>query len=844
MNIAALSLLLGGLLCNLASADELVLPRALERGQPAEVAYHFDTPATGQGFLAVEWSDAAGRIVDRRRIPLELKEATAVTFTLDMRRAVTIKNQLSAHLSLDRLGESGDQIHSDSSEARSFIVSPPDSAWSDYQIVIWQPQTPEGYATLPMLGISAGVVEANHQGNSNPYNAEQLDQLLDAGLRCYVENIATDFYSPYHKWYDDRPVNWRFLAAKKQYWENPLDLAAFRREPSLSDPEWLQKIEDRLSRTVRALHPYRPLYYSLGDEAGIGDLSAFWDFDFSAPSLAAMRDWLTQRYGSLTALNEQWSTAFGHWEQVMPMTTDEAIKRADQNFSAWADFKEWMDVAFARAVKRGTEAVHAADRDAVSAIEGAQIPGWGGYDYSRLAQSVDAMELYDHGDNVAIARSFNPDVIMLTTSFRGGPPEVHRVWRELLRGTRGLVLWDESNEFVGKDGSLGERGREAAPYFGDIRGGLGALLINSRRHTDPIAILYSPASMRVQWLLDRRATGEEWSRRNASAEYQDDRIRTATRNLVRALRHSGLQPRYVSSEEVTRGELKTRNYRILILPHAISLAASEAEEIRAFVERGGVVIASGEPGVFDEHGRRVTKPLLAGVFDGPETRSASNFTFGKGKAIYLALSDERNRESARRISRILDAAGVKPRFPLVGSDAQPVKDVETHIFTNGALTIVALQRDYVRPSASDGRETVVLTLPRPFNVYDIRAQQARGNIDRLELELGPVEPALLTLSERPIAPPSISGPRRAHLGETAAFRVGSDAPAERDVVHLDVIDATGSTVAPYSGNLLVSNALTTKLLPLALNDKAGIWKLRARDMLSGAMATAEFQVEP
>jgi hypothetical protein len=89
---------------------------------------------------------------------------------------------------------------------------------------------------------------------------------------------------------------------------------------------------------VRALHPYRPLYYSLGDETGIGDLAAFWDFDFSDFSLAAMREWLKSDYESLAALNQQWGTAFRRWDEVVPMTTDEAMSRSDENYSACADF--------------------------------------------------------------------------------------------------------------------------------------------------------------------------------------------------------------------------------------------------------------------------------------------------------------------------------------------------------------------------------------------------------------------------------------------------------------------------------------------------------------------------
>jgi hypothetical protein len=350
--------------------------------------------------------------------------------------------------------------------------------------------------------------------------------------------------------------------------------------------------------------------------------------------------------------------------------------------------------------------------------------------------------------------------------------------------------------------------------------------------------------MRVQWLLDRRATGEEWSRRSASSEYQDDAIRASTRNFAHALELAGLQYRFVSSEEVGHGALQKENYRLLILPRTIALAPGAAKEIRDFVGQGGVVIADGEPGVFDEHGRRAAKPLLSEIFGGPATRSATNFVFGKGRAIYLPLSTDRHRESTRRITRILNDAGVKPPFPVARLDGQPANDVVTHIFTNGELTLVALQRDYLPHPASKSRETVVLTLPRPLNVYDIRARQWLGNTDRLELELGEVEPVLLTSSEKPLEPPSIAGPRSAHLGEIAEFQIRSDSRAERHIVRLDVIDPEGSTIASYSGNLLFADTVTPKLLPLALNDKTGLWKLQARDMLSGETATAELQVEP
>jgi hypothetical protein len=280
------------------------------------------------------------------------------------------------------------------------------------------------------------------------------------------------------------------------------------------------------------------------------------------------------------------------------------------------------------------------------------------------------------------------------------------------------------------------------------------------------------------------------------------------------------------------------------LPHAIALGASEAAEILGFVERGGVVIADSEPGQFDEHGRRVTKPALSDIFAGQADRSAARFAFGKGKAIYLASANGRDRQNTRRLSQIVDSAGVKPPFPVLRADGGPANDVETRIFSNGALTIVALQRDYLSPSYPNTRETVVLALPRMFSVHDLRTGQPLGNTDRLELGLGPVEPVLLSLSEKPIAPPSIAGPRRAHLGEIAEFQVRSNSPAEHGVIHLDFTDPDGATIAHYSENLLVDGPVTTKLLPLALNDKTGVWRLRAVDLPSGGTATAELQVDP
>ena len=79
------------------------------------------------------------------------------------------------------------------------------------------------------------------------------------------------------------------------HWQDPADPAAFIRDPSLSDPLWLNRIEARLAAHVHAEAAGDPLFYDLGDETGIADLAAAVGFRF-LPGLARRRcaTWLSR----------------------------------------------------------------------------------------------------------------------------------------------------------------------------------------------------------------------------------------------------------------------------------------------------------------------------------------------------------------------------------------------------------------------------------------------------------------------------------------------------------------------------------------------------------------------
>jgi hypothetical protein len=584
--------------------------------------------------------------------------------------------------------------------ALTFVLAQPArAAWDSFEIIQWQDRDAAQFATLRRLGVTAAKVMADRDGTGTPLD-QQTPLPRAAGLRWYIENSATDFYSSYHRYAPNQPVNWRFLATQQQYRANPADPSALFRVPSLSDPVWRERIRNRLIETVKQQNRDRPLYYSLGDETGIADLSAYWDFDLSPESVAGFRTWLRGQYGSLQALNAEWGTSWSSWSSIQPETTNAAMRRAGDNFAAWNDFKAWMDTSFADALRFGTDSIHHADPAALSAIEGAQLPGWGGYDYTKLAHALDVIE---GGDELtqAIARAINPNIIALTTSFSASPEELHRVWRAVLGGVHGLLLWDEDNSIVRQDASLAPRGQAYAPMFATLRGDVGRRMIDAQPIYDSVAVLYSPISFRVRWMLDHRPYGDAWTQRSAEIELEDNAWRVALRDYAASLARMGLRPRFITPEQLAKG---TPPERALILPHSIALSPKEADTINTFAAHGGLVIADAQPGQFDGHGRRLAVPAVTA-----------------------------------RIVAPADLARVLPITPAFAVTA-PANDVDTFMLQSRGHHLLALQRHtFVAES-----ETATIAL-HGARARDIITQRDYGRPDRLTVTLDPITPTLLEL---------------------------------------------------------------------------------------------------
>ena len=694
--------------------------------------------------------------------------------------------------------------------------------WDDYQLIMWQDHNAAAMAGLARMGFT-GVKLGGKGGQVDPAGVAAR---REAGLPWYIENIATDFYAPYHRATPDKSVSWLFDAARTRRQQAPEDRGVFVREPGLSDPVWLAAVTARLDALVRKQAPEHPLFYNLGDETGIGDLSANWDFDTAPASLAAMRVWLQTQYADLDALNRQWGSHFVAWDDVVPELTDEAMRRSDDNFSAWADFKAWMDVAFGSAVRTGTDAVHQADPGALAAIEGAQVPGWGGYDYGRLAGAVDVMEIYDSGNSLELAHGLNPALIPLRTIFENGLRATHAAWRDLLRGGRGMIVWDEQDDIVTADGEPGPRGLALAALTASLRA-VAPALIASRPAPAAVAVLYSQASFRTRWMLDQRPRGPGWSDRDAERELDDNAWRAARRQMAGRLGELGASPRWLSSQLVEGGALQDASLRALMLPHAIALSDAEVEEIKRFAARGGTVLADTEPGIFDGHSRRRTASPLAGLALMPQAvRPDAEPSSAAGLAT---------------LAELLAKAGVPARMTLTGPDGQRATNVDAHVFQNGGVMIVALQA--MVPWRAPG--VLGVQFPAAGMVSDMRHPGPPRWLDRLQVGLDAIEPTMLAMSPSALPNPTLSGPDHARPDARLTWRVGLDGPtpAEVHAMRVELLDPAGILARPLSGVLRVAPAGADWTIFLPSDAAVGQWSIRVSDSLAGHAVTRALRVE-
>lgn len=486
--------------------------------------------------------------------------------------------------------------------------------WDTYQVILWSTGPPKDNALwfqrLREMGCTA----------EKCYRGASPAPFVQHGFTFYVENLLPQlaFLHSRKKLYDE---DFRNATAAK-------DKRFLVRKPCLHDPTFWKEAEGALKSLLEPYVPHHPLLYNLQDELSIGSYASPMDYCFGPHTLQAFRKWLAEQYGSLEALNREWETGFSSWDDVAPMTTYEIKEREQrdlakgklENYAPWADHRAFMDLSFSRALDRLRKFIHTLDPHTPVGVEGTQMPSaWGGFDLWRLSQALDWIEPYDIASSREIFRSFLPaGVPVVGTIFGSDLPRIRsRLWRLLLHGDRGCIVWDDEKSRCVRKNEEGmpitRRGRELAGIFAELRSAA-PLFFKLHRVTDPIAIHYSQASIRAHWMFDSREDGDTWPRRFSSYEAEHSRFAKVRDSFVRVIEDLGLQFMFVSYEEIEEGVLQKKGYKVLLLPQSVAMSRKECVQIEEFVRGGGTVIADNMTATMDEHCRRLPRGGLDRLF--------------------------------------------------------------------------------------------------------------------------------------------------------------------------------------------------------------------------------------
>lgn len=602
-------------------AQTLEIDKGLVTQQGAlHAALLLKSAAAGDGKLTLDWTDCWGRTVAHETRAVKVA-GDRVPFELPLERAVAPLNFLEAELEIG-----GTVTKATNTE---FVVTPAGD-WDDYQVILCFPgTTPEQQRGLRDVGITAGEIASSRTMKPDGGRA-----WWTYGYPFVCTQIAKELYSAYHT-PAKNPKNKALIEAKALYQKDRTSKQAFFRQPSLSDPVAVNAACDAIRKAVASQMRFKPLFYDLADETGVADLVTAWDFDFAPVALDAMRQWLLAQYGSVEAINREWGTNFAQIGDVVPLSTDEMMARGDDNLSAWADHRFFMNDAFAGAVRAGVQAGHRVDKEARLGLEGCQMPcAFGGYDYWLLTQTLDSIEPYNIGNSRELWRSFAPAKPAISTGFGFGNMEIWRLWYQALHGDRGLYVYDEKSSYVDVNGKASPAGLGIAPTYRELAGGVVRQMLCAKRLDDPIAIHYSQPSITAHWMFDVRPGGRGWVNRASSSERKDSNFMRLRDSWTKLLEDGLHQYDFVAYAQLENGEFGKSDAKVLILPQSVAMSEKECQAVRDFVDRGGTVIADCRTALMDGHCKMLAKGQLDDLF-GIER---SGLQFAPGPAGLQALS--------------------------------------------------------------------------------------------------------------------------------------------------------------------------------------------------------------
>ncbi len=366
---------------------------------------------------------------------------------------------------------------------------------------------------------------------------------------------------------------------------------------NLCDPNFWNKLDVAIKTKGKNCYKWGAFDFSSADEHMYGSFPKRDEL-----SLAKFRKFVKANYKDINDLNAQWSTLFKSWDEVTPeVKFDPSV-----NIASRLQFELFSDQLFIDFLKVSREKLEELDSRNRVGMTGTRDPGhYVGYDWWKIMKETTHLAFYDGLQRECI-RSFKKPGDFIT-SFVGFDffslderNSRYFPWLELFSGFNGVSYYSASSSvlhgYVSHDLTNPLRAKWAKEELTELKSGVGRAILTAKRDSSPIAIHFSQRNL----YADRHA--RSW----ADASWPPTGAGTYRKNLTgfsEIIKDLGLQFDFVADEQVENGILQNRNYKVMILPLALVLSDTEAQNIAHFVRQGGRLIVAGAAGVYNEHGK-------------------------------------------------------------------------------------------------------------------------------------------------------------------------------------------------------------------------------------------------
>lgn len=605
--------------------------------------------------------------------------------------------------------------------------------------------------------------------------------------------------------------------------------------------------------------------FLLGDEMSMTFHQATYDVCMCQYCMADFRKLMQKKYKTLANLNNLWDCKFKSWQEVYPLTFQEAIFKEKR--AGFVEHRLYMDEVFRRTLNNYRIRLRNKYPNSYvgpTGVNGFPFPYGGNFNFYSM-KDFDCGSFYR---DTRLPVSFNRDK-RLVMRYRGYSETmentVYSFWEGLALGERSNNNW-MGGTFLLPDLRPSPIRNYYSKLLWELRSGVGDLLFHSSKLTNVAAILHSQKSLIINFTKQHKT------------EFYPKEL-----SFARILEDLGIPHRFLAPQQLD----ELNKFKVLILPESSVLSDDDVKKITNFVKNGGLLIADIEPATFDGLGNKRNKPALDIIFGIDSSKAtlrkikhstekdlkityagrsvkattAKSYgnakltfgkaplylenSFGKGRTLLLNFdapySAQRKNPSARvflgKIAKFLDLKDIPGK-------ATANRPIMHGTFVDGDNLYFTLLPEIIGKEKFDKKFTSQFILNKAAYLYDVRQGKYLGFGKKFNIQLASGNGSVFAALPYKVSNLELKGTTQLKAGSPLKLiaKINSNKQTKNHVLNLTCIDPLGKEVKTYHQTIKTKSNQHTFTIPFAYNDKLGTWTVIVKDAASATKAAIKVKL--